>query len=144
MFSWEFAFCLFICTWIHVHKTKFERNSSLEYHHEDWMGKRNMQTNPAGLISPSQQKPSKVNLKQPDLHFVHKFSEFFIFSAIASTSRGRKNKDLKTTFDLTKGTIHCLVKGSLTMVFSMWSILFPELAFPVHRLTSLNLTAGQG
>ena len=53
------------------------------------------QANPAGLISPSQQKPSKVNLKQPDLHFVRKFSEFFIFSAIASTSQGRKNKDLK-------------------------------------------------
>ena len=38
MFSTEFAFCLFInyafiCTWMHVHKGTFGRNSSLGYHH---------------------------------------------------------------------------------------------------------------
>ena len=39
MFSREFAFCLFInyayvVTWMHVHKTKFEKkNRSLGYHH---------------------------------------------------------------------------------------------------------------
>ena len=38
MFSREFAFCLFINyahigTWMHVHMTKFEKNSSLGYHH---------------------------------------------------------------------------------------------------------------
>ena len=38
MFSREFFFCLFInyvyiYTWMHVHKTTFERNSSLGYNH---------------------------------------------------------------------------------------------------------------
>ena len=37
MFSREFAFCLFINyahigTWMHLHKTTFEKNSSLGYH----------------------------------------------------------------------------------------------------------------
>ena len=37
MFSREFAFCLlinyvYICTWMHVNKTTFDRNSSLGYH----------------------------------------------------------------------------------------------------------------
>ena len=47
--SREFAFCLFInyaciCTWVHVHKTTFERNSSLGYHHVVWKGKEKIQT----------------------------------------------------------------------------------------------------
>ena len=38
MFSREFAFCPFIncenlCTWMYAHRTKFERDSSLKYHH---------------------------------------------------------------------------------------------------------------
>ena len=39
MFSSEFAFCPFInyayliCTWMHAHRTKLERDSSLKYHH---------------------------------------------------------------------------------------------------------------
>ena len=48
MFSREFTFCLFIdyayrYTWIHVHKTTFERNRSLRYHHMVWNGKQNIQ-----------------------------------------------------------------------------------------------------
>ena len=48
MFSGEFTFCLFIdyayrCTWIRVHKTTFERNSSLGYHQVVWNGKQNIQ-----------------------------------------------------------------------------------------------------
>ena len=53
MFSREFVFCLFInyayiCTWMHVHKTTFERNSSLRYHHVVCKGKQNMQTKKVG------------------------------------------------------------------------------------------------
>ena len=38
MFSREFTFCPFIncenlCTWMYAHRTKFERDSSLKYHH---------------------------------------------------------------------------------------------------------------
>ena len=41
MFSWEFAFCLFInyayiCRWMHAYRTMFERHSSLGYHHVVW------------------------------------------------------------------------------------------------------------
>ena len=48
MISREFAFCIvinyaYIGTWIHVHKTKFEKNSSLGYHHVVWNGKQNLQ-----------------------------------------------------------------------------------------------------
>ena len=48
MFSGEFTFCLFIdyayrCTWIRVHKTTFERNSSLGYNLVVWNGKQNIQ-----------------------------------------------------------------------------------------------------
>ena len=49
MFSREFAFCLFInyafiCMWMHVHKTKFEKiNSSVGYHQVVWNGKKNLQ-----------------------------------------------------------------------------------------------------
>ena len=47
--SREFAFCLLInyaciCTWVQVHKTTFERNSSLGYHHVVWKGKEKIQT----------------------------------------------------------------------------------------------------
>ena len=40
----NFPFCLFInyayiCMWMHMHKTTFERNSSLGYHHVVWNGK---------------------------------------------------------------------------------------------------------
>ena len=31
--------CLLSCTWMHMHKTKFEKNSSLGYHHVVWNGK---------------------------------------------------------------------------------------------------------
>ena len=30
----------YICTWMHVHKTTFERNSSPGYHHVIWKGKK--------------------------------------------------------------------------------------------------------
>ena len=30
----------YICTWMHVHKTTFERNSSPGYHHVSWKGKK--------------------------------------------------------------------------------------------------------
>ena len=50
MFSREFAFCLFInyayvCTWMHVYKTTFEKkkNSSLGFRHVVCNGKQNLQ-----------------------------------------------------------------------------------------------------
>ena len=35
--------CLLSCTWMHMHKTKFEKNSSLGYHHVVWNEKQNLQ-----------------------------------------------------------------------------------------------------